>query len=69
MSENNLKSRNQTHPAEAEDPLGSPEEVITPNIPSGVDRRTFLMRSALIALRRERTGRLVRHRHRHFLRI
>src|SRR5882757_6329322 len=56
MSENNLKSRNQTHPAEAEDPLGSPEEVITPNIPSGVDRRTFLMRSALIGATSVITG-------------
>src|SRR6267142_2140346 len=56
MSENNLKSRNQTHPAEAEDPLGSPEEVITPNIPSGVDRRTFLMRSALIGATAVITG-------------
>src|SRR5712672_3433113 len=56
MSESNLKSRNQTHPAEAEDPLGSPEEVITPNIPSGVDRRTFLMRSALIGATAVITG-------------
>src|SRR5882762_8167876 len=56
MSENNLKSRNQTHPAEVEDPLGSPEEVITPNIPSGVDRRTFLMRSALIGATAVITG-------------
>src|SRR5260370_17628012 len=56
MSENNLKSRNQTHPAEVEDPLGSPEEVITPNIPSGVDRRTFLMRSALIGATSVITG-------------
>src|SRR5258708_510392 len=56
MSENNLKSRNQTHPAEVEDPLGSAEEVITPNIPSGVDRRTFLMRSALIGATSVITG-------------
>src|SRR5712672_375811 len=56
MSESNLKSRNQTHPAEAEDPLGSPEEVITPNIPSGVDRSTFLMRSALIGATSVITG-------------
>src|ERR1700716_872538 len=56
MSENNLKSRNQTHPAEAADPLGSLEEVITPNIPSGVDRRTFLMRSALIGATAVITG-------------
>src|SRR6267154_2243087 len=56
MSENNLKSRNQTHPAEVEDPLGSPEEVITPNIPSGVDRRTFLMRSAFIGATAVITG-------------
>src|SRR6267143_4084851 len=56
MSENNLESRNQTHPAEVEDPLGSPEEVITPNIPSGVDRRTFLMRSALIGATAVITG-------------
>ena len=59
MSENNLKSRNQTHAADAEDPLGSPEEVITQNIPSGVDRRTFLMRSALIGATAVITGRPV----------
>ena len=30
------------------DPLGRPDRLISQEIPPGVDRRTFLMRSALI---------------------
>ena len=30
------------------DPLGHPEDVLSAEVPPGVDRRTFLMRSAVI---------------------
>src|SRR4051812_30395335 len=30
------------------DPLGHPEDVLSAEVPAGVDRRTFLMRSAVI---------------------
>lgn len=44
---------------EDKDPLGSTEEVISQDIPTGVDRRTFLMRSAVIGATAVITGRYV----------
>ena len=39
-----------------EDPLGPLEDVLTPKVPSGVDRRTFLMRSAVVGATAVMTG-------------
>ena len=62
--------------AERKDPLGSSGQVISREIPPGVDRRTFLMRSAVVGAtavitgrrvfppRRERRGRRRRRRRR-----
>ena len=43
-----LNSEVLTHEAGREDPLGRADRLISQEIPPGVDRRTFLMRSALI---------------------
>ncbi|HEY6922231.1 MAG TPA: serine dehydratase beta chain, partial [Steroidobacteraceae bacterium] len=43
-----LSSEEHAHGGDPKDPLGCPDEVISQEIPPGVDRRTFLMRSALI---------------------
>ena len=48
MSDDNPKSIDSRRKAEMEDPLGSPESLIAQAIPPGVDRRTFLIRSALV---------------------
>jgi hypothetical protein len=47
MSQNSDKSFNPTHEAKLEDPIGAPEELTVQKVTPGVDRRTFLMRSAL----------------------
>jgi L-serine dehydratase len=44
----NLSSIGPVNEGDGEDPLGCAEEVITQEIPPGVDRRTFLMRSAVV---------------------
>src|SRR5687768_18365081 len=41
------------------DPLGSLDPLISQNIPDGVDRRTFLMRSAVVGATAVMTGRFV----------
>lgn len=56
MSRNSDKSFNPTNEAELEDPIGAPEELTVQNVPPGVDRRTFLMRSALIGATAVITG-------------
>src|SRR6478752_1444753 len=38
------------------DPLGDPEDVISAEVPPGVDRRTFLMRSAVVGATAVITG-------------
>ena len=43
-----LNSEEQTHEAGQEGPLGRADQLISQEIPPGVDRRTFLMRSAVI---------------------
>ena len=43
-----LNSKEHTHEADREDPLGCVDRLTSQEIPSGVDRRTFLMRSAVI---------------------
>jgi L-serine dehydratase len=48
MSDNPFKSLNQPGEIDPNDPLGSVDEIASQKVPDGVDRRTFLMRSALI---------------------
>src|SRR5690348_13842810 len=48
MSDDNLKSMELLHQSGARDPLASPEQLISETIPPGVDRRTFLMRNAVV---------------------
>ncbi len=48
MSDDRLKSQNQPDPIDPDDPLGSVEDITSQEVPNGVDRRTFFMRSALI---------------------
>lgn len=55
MSDENRKSIDPLLEGQAEDPLGSSER-ITREIPSGLDRRAFLMRSALIGAMGVMTG-------------
>ncbi|HEX7961010.1 MAG TPA: L-serine ammonia-lyase [Terriglobales bacterium] len=57
MSDDNRKNNTDLlNEAEPEDPLGSPEDLITEDIPAGMDRRTFLMRSAMIGAMSVITG-------------
>ena len=48
MSMNHHKPLNQPAPTEEADPLGSVDHMVAQEVPDGVDRRAFLMRSALI---------------------
>ena len=48
MSDDRVKPQNQPGQINPEDPLGSVDEIASQEVPDGVDRRTFLMRSALI---------------------
>src|SRR5580765_7816516 len=48
MSDNGFKPLNQSAEIDANDPLGSVNEMASQEVPAGVDRRAFLMRSALI---------------------
>ena len=56
MSDDSLESKKKHHGA---DPLGLPAEFVSRQIPAGVDRRKFLMRSALISAAAVITGRPV----------
>src|SRR5262245_35986149 len=47
------------HETDWEDPLGASSQLISPEIPPGVDRRTFLMRSAVVGATAVITGRVV----------
>jgi L-serine dehydratase len=48
MSNDHRKPLKQAVEVDPSDPLGSVDDIISQNIPEGVDRRAFLMRSALI---------------------
>ena len=48
MSDKDLKTIDPIREAEAEDPLSSSEEIASQQIPEGMDRRAFLMRTAMI---------------------
>jgi len=56
MSDNHLKTIDPIHEADIKDPLGSSEELANQEIPSGIDRRTFLMRTAMIGAMGVLTG-------------
>jgi L-serine dehydratase len=49
----------QINNAEVENPLGRTDQVLSQEIPPGVDRRTFLMRSAVVGATAVMTGRYV----------
>ena len=53
------------HEAGREDPLGRPDQLISQPIPPGVDRRTFLMRSAVVGATAVMVGRSVSAQERH----
>ena len=48
MSSRNAKSKDRIREVDPQDVLGSPQDLVSQNVPDGVDRRTFLMRSSLI---------------------
>ena len=48
MSDDSVKPLNQSAEIDSNDPLGSVNEIASQEVPEGVDRRAFLMRSALI---------------------
>ena len=48
MSDDRVKSQNQPGQLDPDDPLGFVEQLASEEVPDGVDRRTFFMRSALI---------------------
>ena len=48
MSMNHRKPLNEPAPTDPGDPLGSVDNIVSQTVPDGVDRRAFLMRSALI---------------------
>ena len=64
MPSKDTKSKDQRHESRGEDLLGSPDELMSQSIPDGVDRRTFLMRSALIGATAVITGESVSAQHR-----
>src|SRR5262249_49879001 len=51
-------------PEDYESPLGDSEQLLAQEIPPGVDRRTFMMRSAVIGAASVMTGRVVSARER-----
>ncbi len=57
ISDDKLSSIERPGDAGQEDPLGTLSQVISQEIPSGVDRRTFLMRSAVVGATAVITGR------------
>jgi L-serine dehydratase len=56
MREESVKSMERMHVSNSEDPLGSTDQLTSQDIPAGVDRRAFLMRSTLIGATAVMTG-------------
>jgi L-serine dehydratase len=56
VSDDRLKSRTEPDQVDSDDPVGSSSQVISQEIPPGADRRTFLMRSAVIGATAVITG-------------
>src|SRR5215204_6886834 len=54
--DNHHGSRERLQEGDREDPLGSTDQLISQEIPPGVDRRTFLMRSAVVGATAVITG-------------
>ena len=52
-------TKSQLNVAEGENPIGTSSDVVSREIPVGVDRRTFLMRSAVVGAAAVMTGRSV----------
>ena len=59
ISDETLSSIERVHEASPEDPLGSTLQAISAEIPRGVDRRTFLMRGAVVGATAVITGRYI----------
>ena len=55
----NVSATEQPHEADREDPLASTDSLLSQEIPRGVDRRTFLMRSAVGGAAAVMTGSIV----------
>src|SRR5262245_18332659 len=68
-SENGLNSTERSPEVPHEDPMADTSQVIPHKIPSGVDRRTFVMRSAVIGAAAVMTGRIVSARDRNLTAI
>jgi len=56
MPDESVKSMERIHESNSEDPLESTDQLASQKIPAGVDRRAFLMRSALIGATAVMTG-------------
>jgi L-serine dehydratase len=59
MSEEKKISEEQVQGPDREDPLADTKELVSQEIPAGIDRRTFLMRSAVVGATAVITGRYV----------
>ncbi|HKP12567.1 MAG TPA: serine dehydratase beta chain, partial [Blastocatellia bacterium] len=57
--DDHLRSPEQPDAADRQDPLGRADELISQEIPRGIDRRTFLMRSAVVGATAVITGRAI----------
>jgi L-serine dehydratase len=57
VSDDDLGSKAQSREAGREDPLGNTTDLLSHDVPSGVDRRSFLIRSAVIGAAAVMTGR------------
>src|SRR5881394_300152 len=51
-----MKKETKPNDLHSDDPLGEPDDLISQEIPSGVDRRKFLMRSAVVGAAAMMTG-------------
>src|SRR5262252_10992842 len=60
-----LSSTGQSRETGQEDPLGSANELISHAVPPGVDRRTFMMRSAVVGAAAVIAGRQISAQERH----
>jgi len=58
-NDGNTGPTEQKHLVRGDDPLGRTEDVLSQEVPSGVDRRTFLMRSAVVGATAVMVGRQV----------
>src|SRR5215470_12785785 len=52
-----MNKETKPYEVDRDDPLGSPDDLTSPEVPAGVDRRKFLMRSAVVGAAAMMTGR------------